>query len=148
MRKGNEGISGGALIISAISVKDRLKNQAVASGKTFQEALTAYGLERTVYRLSISEYKERFTLKGGVFLYALFDGEFARTTRDIDLLAQNMPNDAEDMKRVFENIFSIECDDALKFDQGTLDVKNITEFKEYHGVNVSIMAYLHSRMIS
>ena len=129
-------------MISAISVKDRLKNQAVASGKTFQEALTAYGLERTVYRLSISEYKERFTLKGGIFLYALFDGEFARTTRDIDLLAQNMPNDVEDMKRVFENIFSIECDDALKFDQGTLDVKNITEFKEYHGVNVSIMAYL------
>ena len=110
--------------------------------------MTAYGLERTVYRLSISEYKERFSLKGGVFLYALFDGEFARTTRDIDLLAQNMPNDVEDMKRVFENIFSIECDDALKFDQGTLDVKNITEFKEYHGVNVSIMAYLHSRMIS
>ena len=35
-------------MISAISVKDRLKNQAVASGKTFQEALTAYGLERTV----------------------------------------------------------------------------------------------------
>lgn len=129
-------------MISAISVKDRLKNQAASSGKTFQEALTAYGLERTVYRLSISEYKERFTLKGGIFLYALFDGEFARATRDIDLLAKNMPNNVEDMKRVFENIFSIECDDALKFDQGTLDVRNISEFKEYHGVNVSIMAYL------
>ncbi len=129
-------------MISAISVKDRLKNQAASSGKTFQEALTAYGLERTVYRLSISEYKERFTLKGGIFLYALFDGEFARATRDIDLLAKNMPNNVEDMKRVFENIFSIECDDALKFDQSTLDVRNITEFKEYHGVNVSIMAYL------
>ncbi|XCP86172.1 hypothetical protein ABXS75_05015 [Roseburia hominis] len=65
-------------MISAISVKDRLKNQAVANGKTFQEALTAYGLERTVYRLSVSEYVERFTLKGGIFLYALFEGEFAR----------------------------------------------------------------------
>jgi predicted nucleotidyltransferase component of viral defense system len=129
-------------MISAISVKDRLKNQAASSGKTFQEALTAYGLERTVYRLSKSEYKERFTLKGGIFLYALFDGEFARATRDIDLLAKNMPNNVEDMKRVFKNIFSIECDDALEFDQGTLDVRNITEFKEYHGVNVSIMAYL------
>lgn len=92
---------------SAISVKDRLKNQAVASGKTFQEALTAYGLERTVYRLSVSEYVERFTLKGGIFLNVLFDGEFARATRDIDLLARNMPNNAADMKRVFENIFEI-----------------------------------------
>ena len=92
---------------SAISVKDRLKNQAAASGKTMQEALMTYGLERTIYRLAVSEYVERFTLKGGIFLYALFDGEFARATRYIDLLAWNMPNDAEDMKKVFENIFSI-----------------------------------------
>ena len=49
-------------MISAASVKDRLKRQAVSGGKTFQEALTAYGLERTVYRLSVSEYVERFTL--------------------------------------------------------------------------------------
>lgn len=107
-----------------------------------QEALTAYGLERTIYRLSISEYAERFTLKGGIFLYALFDGEFARATRDIDLLAGNMSNDAENMKRVFADIFSIQCDDALRYDLNTLEVQNITEFKEYHGVNVSIMAYL------
>ncbi len=36
-------------MISAISVKDKLKNQAVANGKTFQEALVAYEPERTVY---------------------------------------------------------------------------------------------------
>ena len=83
---------------SAISVKDRLKNQAIANGKTMQENLTAYGLERTVYRLSISEYAGRFTLKGGIFLYALFGGEFTRATRDIDLLAGNIANDREDQK--------------------------------------------------
>ena len=109
-------------MISATSVKDRLKKQAVASGKTFQEALTVYGLERTVYRLSVSEYVEQFTLKGGIFLYALFEGEFARATRDIDLLARNMPNNIEDVKKVFENIFSIECDDALRYDLDTLEV--------------------------
>lgn len=129
-------------MIRATSVKDRLKNQAAASGKTFQELLLAYGLERTVYRLSMSEFKERFTLKGGIFLYALFNGEFARATRDIDLLARNMPNNVEDMKKVFETIFSIECDDALRFDLDTLGVKDIAEFKKYHGVNVSIVAYL------
>ena len=91
-------------MISATSIKDRLKNQAVSSGKTFQEALTAYGLERTVYRLSVSEYVERFTLKGGIFLYALFGGRFARATSDIDLLVRNMPNDSEEMKRVSEEI--------------------------------------------
>lgn len=43
---------------------------------------------------------------------------------------------------MFENIFSIKCDDALSYDFNTLEVKGITEFKEYHGVNVSITAYL------
>ena len=127
---------------SAISVKDRLKNQALACGITMQEILTAYGLERTVYRLSVSEYVERFILKGGIFLYALFEGEFARATRDTDLLAKNLPNNVEDMRSVFQNIFSIECDDALIYDLNTLEVREITEFKEYHGVNISIMAHL------
>ena len=129
-------------MISAISVKDRLKNQAKEDGRTMQDELVTYGLERTIYRLSISEYAERFTLKGGIFLYALFDGNFARATMDIDLLAQHIPNDAEEMKSVFKNIFSIEYDDALRFDLDSLNVNDITEFKEYHGVNVSITAYL------
>ena len=90
---------------NAASVKNRLKNKAVATGKTMQEMLTVYGLERFIYRLSVSEYADRFVLKGGVFLYALFDGEFARTTRDVDLLANNMPNSAEKIKDVFVKIF-------------------------------------------
>ncbi len=129
-------------MIKAISVKDRLKKQAIEDGKTMQDKLITYGLERTIYRLSISKYAERFTLKGGIFLYALFDGEYARATMDIDLLAQCIPNDADEMKNVFRDIFSIKCDDALWFDMNTLEVINITEFKEYHGVNVSIMGYL------
>lgn len=107
-----------------------------------QDELLTYGLERAIYRLSISEYAERFTLKGGIFLYALFDGNFARATMDIDLLAHHIPNDAKEMKKAFYHIFSIECDDALRFDLDSLEVINITEFKEYHGVNVSIMGYL------
>lgn len=62
-------------MISAISVKDRLKKQAIEEKKTMQDKIVMYGLERTIYRLSISEYAERFTLKGGIFLYALFNGK-------------------------------------------------------------------------
>lgn len=51
-------------MISAISVKDRLKNQAKEDGRTMQDELVTYGFERTIFRLSISEYAERFTLKG------------------------------------------------------------------------------------
>ena len=135
-------------MISAVSVKDRLKNLAKEDGRTMQDELVTYGLERAIYRLSISVYAERFTLKGGIFLYALFDGNFARATVDIDLLAQHISNDAEEMKKVFQDIFSIKCDDALQFDLESLDVINITEFKEYHGVNVSIMGYLDRTRVS
>ena len=129
-------------MINAMSVKDKLKNQAKEDRRTMQDELVTYGLERAIYRLSISKYAEQITLKGGIFLYALFDGNFARATMDIDLLAHHLSNDAEHIKKVFHNIFSIECDDALRFDLNSLDVINITEFKEYHGVNVSIMGYL------
>ena len=127
---------------NAMSVKDRLKKQAVKDGKTMQDKLVTFGLERIIYRISVSPYAERFALKGGIFFYALFDGEYARVTRDIDLLAQHIPSDADEIKKIFQYIFSIKCDDAIRFDMDTLDVINITEFKEYHGVKVSIMGYL------
>lgn len=128
--------------MNATSVKTRLKNQGKACGKIMEEMLLAYGFERTLYRISVSKYNERFILKGGMFLYALFQGTYARTTRDIDLLAKGISNNADDMMEVFKDIFSIDCDDALIFDIKTLEVKNIVEFKEYHGVNVKITAFL------
>ena len=69
------------------SIKDRLKNISNKTGKSFQDLLIDYGLERTIYRISISNYKNRFILKGGIFLYALSNGNYPRVTTDIDLLA-------------------------------------------------------------
>lgn len=101
-------------MISAISVKDRLKKRADQNGKTMQEMLIVYGLERTIFRISVSEYADRFTLKGGILLYALFNGDYSRVTRDIDFSAQNTSNRVEDMTNVFGSIFRIRCDGALK----------------------------------
>lgn len=128
--------------MNAESVKARLKNLAVKEGSTMQDKLVTYALERSIYRLSVSKYVDYFILKGGIFLYALFDRQYARATVDIDLLAQGISNDVDEMKKVFIDIFSIEYDDALRYDLDSMDVHNITEFKEYHGVNVSINAYL------
>lgn len=128
--------------MNAESVKARLKNLAVKEGTTMQDKLVTYALERSIYRLSVSKYADCFTLKGGIFLYALFDRQFARATMDIDLLAYRIPNDVSQMKAVFQDIFSIEYDDALHYDLDSLDVHSITEFKEYQGVNVFINAYL------
>ena len=134
-------------MISVASVKDRLRNQAKKSGKPLQEIYTAYGLERTLYRLSVSEYADRFVLKGGILLYALFGSKLPRVTRDIDLLAQHISNETATMKEIFRKILSIETDDALRFDTDNINAVNITEFKEYHGVNVSAVAYLSKTKI-
>ena len=88
-------------MISAESVKKRLKNLAIKENKTLQDNLVSYAMERSIYRLSISKYSNHFILKGGVFLYALFGGEFTRTTVDIDLLGRSISNKIEKIKDIF-----------------------------------------------
>lgn len=72
----------------AASVKAKLMNVAEKERRSYQEVLQAYGLERVIYRLSRSRFADKFTLKGGIFLYALFNGEYSRSTTDIDLLGR------------------------------------------------------------
>lgn len=128
--------------MNADSVKARLKTFAIKNGCTFQEALIYYGLERTIYRISVSKYAEHFVLKGGIFLYAIFERNYERVTTDVDLLARRISNSSKEMKSVFQNIFSQNIDDALVFDIDSITVDDITEFKEYHGLHVSAVAYL------
>lgn len=124
------------------SIKARLKNFAIKNRCTFQEALTYYGLERLIYRISISKYSDHFVLKGGILLYAIFECNYERATTDVDLLAIKISNSKEEMKIVFNEIFSKKVDDGLVFDFNSLNVEDITTFKEYHGLHVTIMAYL------
>ncbi len=127
---------------NATSVKERLKNYARKNNRIVQDVFTVYILERTLYRISISKYADSFTLKGGILLYGLYTEDFARATTDIDLLGSRISNTAERMADAFREIFSQSCDDPIAFNLDTLKVANITEFKKYHGLNVSIIALL------
>lgn len=49
-------------MIDPQSVKDKLKNFAKENSHTFQEALTYYSIERVIYRISISNYANKFIL--------------------------------------------------------------------------------------
>ena len=127
---------------SAASVKAQIKYRAIKEKRNVQDMYILYVLERILYRLSISSYNDKFVLKGGCLLYGLFNEQYTRTTTDIDLLGNKISNNAEDMKTIFKDILSLECDDAIRFDFETLTSRNITEFKEYHGVEVSCISYL------
>ena len=50
----------------AASVRARLKHHADAAKQDFNLTLTHYGLERLLYRLSISPHGTNFVLKGAL----------------------------------------------------------------------------------
>lgn len=60
----------------------------------------------------------------------------------MDFLARRISNSSEEMKAIFQKIFSQDVDDALVFDIDAITVENITELKEYHGLHVSFVGYL------
>ena len=70
----------------AASIRARLKQHPHTSKQDFNLTLTQYGLERLLYRLSVSEHAPNFLLKGAL-LFQLWYGQSHRPTRDADLLA-------------------------------------------------------------
>lgn len=124
------------------SVAERLRNVAKQSGKAFDLLLLLYFQERLLYRLSISEYRDKFILKGGLFLYSLTQFE-ARPTKDIDFLARQIANDIEYIKTAFEKICALSVEeDGVCFDVTGISAERIKEGADYEGVRIKIPSLL------
>lgn len=125
----------------SVSVKARLINIAKSERRAFNTISLLYMQERLLYRLSISEYKERFILKGGLLLFSMnkFKG---RPTRDIDFLAEDISNDLNNIEKAFKRICSIECEDGITYDINGITVERIKEDAEYEGIRVKINSLL------
>ncbi len=67
------------------SVAARLLNRAKQTGDVYQTLLTSFCFERFLYRLGMSDIRERFVLKGAMLLRLWSDQPY-RATRDLDLL--------------------------------------------------------------
>jgi len=78
----------------AASVHARLLQKAKAEGRSFNELLPYYGMERFLYRLSRTPHGKRFVLKGALALEAL-GGKSPRATKDIDLLGRRSASIAD-----------------------------------------------------
>ena len=57
-------------------------------------------------------------------------------------LARSISNSKVEMENIFREILALETDDAIIFDLNSLEIHNITEFKEYHGLRISVVGYL------
>lgn len=120
------------------SIRARLLNVAKQESIFFQTILTRYFQERLLYRISQTHYKNNFYLKGGALMYA-YERFSARPTLDIDFLGSNISNDGEKIVNTFKEICAVPCDeDGVYFDLTRISAQNITEFKDYHGIRLSI----------
>jgi predicted nucleotidyltransferase component of viral defense system len=84
------------------SVRARLLALSREKGQALDLLLTRYALERLLYRLSVSPYRDRFVLKGAILITTWFDDPH-RATRDVDLLGYGDPS-PERMLAAFREI--------------------------------------------
>ncbi len=110
----------------AASVKARLLNYAKREGIAFNRILVYYFQERFLYRVSISEYKNKLILKGGALLLTL-DINKGRPTRDIDFLAKYDSLDHPTAEKIIREIVAIPVDDGIVFDSASVKCFNIRE---------------------
>lgn len=130
----------------AASIRARLLNHAKATKEDFNLILTRYGLERLLYRLSISPHAERFLLKGAL-LFSLWYDQPHRPTRDADLLAFGTDN-IDAMVAAFQEICSVNVDDGLVFDLDRIKGAEIRKTAGYGGIRIDIRARLNGANIS
>ena len=123
------------------SIHQRLLNKAHQSGRAFNELLQYYVIERLLYRLSISDYSELFTLKGALMFNA-WGFTNMRPTRDIDLLGHTQ-NTVDSVLKVFRDISKLEPEpDGLEFDPYHIQGEIIKEDAEYEGIRITMPARL------
>ena len=123
------------------SIKGRLKNYSKKKNKIHQFTLVRYFQERLLYRLSKSQYRENFLLKGGALVYSL-QKEESRNTLDIDLLAKRLKSDEEEIKKIFREICDLQFYDGVTFDTKTLTIQEIIKEGSYSGIRVKVAARL------
>jgi len=119
----------------AASVRQRLRDLARARHEDFDYVLRQYVMQRLLYRLSCSDFSEQFLLKGAL-LFWVWNEDFHRPTRDIDLLSFG-DNDVPHLVDVFRQIVSVDNDDGLVFDVDSVTGTEIKEDADYPGVRVT-----------
>lgn len=122
------------------SIRQRLLDLSRRENRVFDVVLVTYGLERLIFRLSISDYRDQFILKGGMLVTHWIEDE-SRVTRDVDFLG--LGDASEDhLKMVFSKLLSLEANDGLVFDVDGLTAGAIKEDQEYGGIRLKTIAYL------
>src|SRR5258708_18367889 len=120
------------------SIRARLLNRAKERNQPFEILLTRYALERLLYRLGSSKYRERFVLKGAMLVTTWVDDPY-RPTRDLDLLGFG-DSDPDAIIGAFREICALKADDAVAFDIDGLAIDRIRDEAQYGGLRIKTTA--------
>lgn len=93
--------------------------------------------EALLKRISVSNYKDKFIIKGGLLLSSIF-GVNLRSTMDLDTTIKGLPLDKNTIYKVIDEIINIDINDNVK-----LKIENIKDIREenvYSGFNVNLKA--------
>jgi hypothetical protein len=128
------------------SVRQRLLNLADKRREPFQRVLVQYGLERLLYRISRSEHRDRFVLKGAL-LFSIWSDTPYRPTMDVDLMSAASAETAE-LAAAFRAILATPVEsDGLEFFPGSVRAEEIRETHAYAGVRIKLLAKLQAAHI-
>lgn len=126
----------------AASVRDRLSKVAEQSKINFQLLLIRYFQERLLYRLSISDIRNNFCLKGGALVYAL-KHDTSRPTLDLDFLGIQLAAEHEVIRQKFELLCAIQYElDGVVLDATSIATSEITKEGKYPGIRVKLTGQL------
>lgn len=132
------------MIKTSRQLKDKVRNMARGDSAKAQLLIRNYGMERFLERVSLSEHRDNFILKGGMLVSALVGLE-NRATMDIDTSIRNMPLDTIAAKAMVEEIIAVPVDDNIRFEIN--DFGTIMDDAEYSGVRISLNAFLDATRI-
>ena len=126
------------MIKTSRQLKDLIRNMAKEHAADAQVLLRNYMMERFLERISISEYRDNFILKGGMLVAAMV-GIDARSTMDMDATVKGTAVNVDDVENIITGIIRIPINDGVDF-----RVKSISEIMDeadYPGVRANLDCY-------
>lgn len=119
------------------SLKAKASNLAHVNNIPNKYIIQNFMFESLLKRISLSNYKDKFIIKGGLLLSSIF-GVNLRSTMDLDTTIKGLPLDKEIIKKIINEIISIDIGDNIN-----LEIENIKDIREeelYSGFNINLKA--------
>lgn len=122
---------------NAMSLKAKIRNIAKDKNIPAQVILQNYMFERLLIRLSMSAYKSKFVLKGGMLVAAIV-GLDNCSTMDLDATLKNLPLTPEAIEEALRSIIAVRGEDGVEFSY--ISIAPIRQDDIYGGYRVMLNA--------